>query len=407
MRDFSKSVNYFAIALFILLIPLTIKGADRLTLNDIITEKSGDFLDIILVIQGKNIEYNYQDIEDRDSFIIELEDTDSSYLFSKDSSSAFIKNIIQNNKKNNLQIEIKFLSELNFKKVEIKNKGGNKKILQFRFKIEQIIDGNLNAENIDDIISLILEEDTKENSIIDSFIKKEAKKNNLKKPRQKKVIIIDAGHGGKDPGAIGYDGVYEKKITLNFAKYLAKELKKKKNLQVHLTRDRDIFLSLGQRNQIARKYNADLFISLHADSAGNKNARGLSIYTLSNKASDKEAAKLARKENKADIIAGVDLTGYNNEVKSLLIDLSQEHGKAESKNFAKILVKNLTGKIEVRTQALRFAGFAVLKNANMASVLIELGFLTNKKDAKNLQSRNYRKKFVDALSKSIDEYFKI
>ena len=220
------------------------------------------------------------------------------------------------------------------------------------------------------------------------------------------VIVIDAGHGGKDPGTIGYKKTKEKNIVLLYAKDLAKKLQSKKKYKVYLTRKKDKFLPLRSRNQIARKYNADLFISLHADAARNKKARGLSIYRLSKKSSDKEAALLARKENRADIIAGVDLSEIEKDVSNTLIDLSMRDAKNKSIIFAKLLHKNLKNKVRVRKRALHYAGFVVLKNSNMASILLEIGYLSNKDDTKNLRKKSYRNKLTDGIVIAIDEYFK-
>lgn len=222
---------------------------------------------------------------------------------------------------------------------------------------------------------------------------------------KKRVIIIDAGHGGKDSGTVGHGRVKEKDIVLLYAKELAQKLKQKKKYQVYLTRDRDIFLSLRMRNRIARKFNADLFISVHADAAPNKKARGLSIYTLSEKASNKEAALLAKKENKADVIAGVDLRDMEKDVSDTLIDLSMREAKNKSRIFAGILNKRLKTKVRVRENALHSAGFVVLKNSNMASVLLEIGFLSNKYDTRNLRKKSYRRDLISGVIASIDEYF--
>jgi len=226
-------------------------------------------------------------------------------------------------------------------------------------------------------------------------------KNKIKKP----VIVIDAGHGGKDSGTLGRGRVKEKDIVLLYAKDLVVRLKKKKKYKVYLTRNRDVFLPLRGRIRVARKFNADLFISVHADAAQNKNARGLSIYTLSEKASGKEAALLARKENKEDIVAGIDLSNLEKDVSDTLIDLSLREAKNKSRVFAGMLYKNLKSKVRVRKNALHSAGFVVLKNPNMASVLLEIGYLSNKYDTKNLRKRSYRKKLVLGISESIDRYF--
>ncbi|WES30581.1 N-acetylmuramoyl-L-alanine amidase [Varunaivibrio sulfuroxidans] len=228
------------------------------------------------------------------------------------------------------------------------------------------------------------------------------------KPRtpRKMVIAIDAGHGGVDPGTIGADGQFEKNITLKMARELRDVLRKTGRYKVVLTRNKDIFLRLRQRVAVARAAGADLFISIHADSTRNRKVRGLSVYTLSERASDKEAASLAEKENKADLIAGIDLTGESPDVTNILIDLAQRESMNQSAQFATQLVKELRKSTKLLRKTHRFAGFAVLKAPDMPSVLIELGFLSNPQDEKALQSRRYRAMLAHAILRGIDTHFK-
>lgn len=149
------------------------------------------------------------------------------------------------------------------------------------------------------------------------------------------------GHGGVDPGAIGVSGVYEKNITLAMARELKEHLEDKYGYKVYMTRNRDIFIPLRDRVKIARRYEADLFLSIHADSAANKRASGLSVYTLSEKASDKEAAALAEKENKADIVAGLNFAEHSKEVSDILLNLAQRETLNRSSEFATFMVKEM------------------------------------------------------------------
>ncbi|MBV16039.1 MULTISPECIES: N-acetylmuramoyl-L-alanine amidase [Thalassospira] len=221
----------------------------------------------------------------------------------------------------------------------------------------------------------------------------------------KPLIAIDAGHGGVDPGAIGVDGVYEKNLTLAAARQLADTLTASGRYRVLLTRDKDVFLKLRQRVEIARKNGADLFISLHADSIANPKHRGASVYTLSENASDKEAAALASKENKADVIAGLDLSDENTLVQSILIDLAQRETMNLSATLAANMVSQLAKSIELQRRTHRFAGFAVLKAPDIPSALFEMGYLSNAQDAKLLQSPAHRKKVAEAVMRAIDIYF--
>ncbi len=221
----------------------------------------------------------------------------------------------------------------------------------------------------------------------------------------KKLIAIDAGHGGVDPGATGISGVREKALMLNQARELKRRLEATGRFRVVLTRNRDVFIRLRKRIAIARRAGADLFISLHADSIANPKVRGGSIYTLSERASDKEAAALAAKENKADMIAGVDLAVQNREVANILIHLAQRNSKNESAKFAKILTKELRAEMKLLGRTHRFAGFAVLKAPDIPSVLVELGYLSNPVDERNLRRAKHRAKVAQAIVRALKGYF--
>lgn len=221
----------------------------------------------------------------------------------------------------------------------------------------------------------------------------------------KRVIVIDAGHGGVDPGTHGQSGVREKDVVLAFALEFARQLRASDRYEVHLTRDSDRFIPLRERVNIARRAEADLFISVHADAIDRRNVRGLSIYTLSETASDREAAALAAKENRSDVIAGVDLQGESNEVTDILIDLAQRETKNFSVRFARTVVHNANGVTPLLERTHRFAGFRVLKAPDIPSVLVELGFLTNRSDEGNLTSAQWRRRVAGTLVKSVDTYF--
>lgn len=223
--------------------------------------------------------------------------------------------------------------------------------------------------------------------------------------RSKPIIVLDAGHGGVDPGALG-SRAREKTVTLTFTRELAKQLRATGKYQVYLTRNRDIYIPLRQRVNIARKHDADLFISIHADAIKRKSVRGMSIYTLSETASDKEAAALARKENQSDIIAGIDFAEQPKEVADILIDLAQRETKNLSVKFANLVVANAKGKTRLLDRTHRFAGFRVLKAPDVPSVLIELGFLTNRSDEKQLLNSSWRRNVAKAVTHSIDAFFK-
>ncbi len=224
---------------------------------------------------------------------------------------------------------------------------------------------------------------------------------------EKPLVVVDPGHGGVDPGAIGVGGIYEKDITLAMARELKRQLESSGRYRVQLTRDKDVFIRLRDRVAIAREADADLFLSLHADIIANNSLRGLSIYTLSDKASDREAEMLAAKENRADALAGLDLSAENDLVASILIDLAQRDTMNHSKRFAKLTLDNVGRDVKlISSKPHRQAGFAVLTAPDMPSALVEMGYLSNPQDASLLNTSTHREKLGRALVRSIDAYFK-
>ncbi len=230
--------------------------------------------------------------------------------------------------------------------------------------------------------------------------------NNASVVKRKKIVVLDAGHGGKDPGAIGRSfKTYEKNITLQMVKEL-KGMLEKKGYKVYLTRSTDIFIPLRKRVAIARSYHADLFISVHADSTVNRKAQGFSIYTLSETASDKEAEALAERENKADIIDGMDFSDNSPEINDVLISLSQNDSRNKSSKFASYVVNEVRRNVKMVSNAHKFAGFAVLKAPDVPSVLLELGYLSNYSEEKKLRQPAYRRKLANYITNAIDRYFR-
>jgi N-acetylmuramoyl-L-alanine amidase len=225
------------------------------------------------------------------------------------------------------------------------------------------------------------------------------------KPRPRKwIVFIDAGHGGKDPGALGKAGTAEKNITLAAARELASQLRATGKITPILARDDDRFLRLRQRIRLARQNQADLFISLHADSAPRSSARGISVFSLSDKASDKEAAALARQENSADLIGGPDLSDEDPEAAGALVRMFQRESMNQSARFAAAILKQIRDLPGGDKRGHRFAGFAVLKAPDMPSVLVEMGFLSNRQDEANLNMKSYRQDLSKRLTKAILVY---
>lgn len=221
------------------------------------------------------------------------------------------------------------------------------------------------------------------------------------KPR----IVIDPGHGGMDPGAVGVGKVLEKDIVLAFSQALRTALEQSGRYEVSLTREDDRFLSLRTRRDLARERKGDLFIAIHADILRGPSVRGATLYTVSDKASDAEADALAKKENNSDVIAGVSLGAENADVSDILIDLTLRETKGRSLNFAHAAVKHLRTSTLLTSHPLRSAGFAVLKAPDVPSVLLELGYLSNPDDVALLQSPDWQKATAASLAGAVDEYF--
>lgn len=220
------------------------------------------------------------------------------------------------------------------------------------------------------------------------------------------VVVIDPGHGGVDNGTQA-GGENEKSIVLGFGLALRDRLDKLGKYRVVMTRADDTFIALDDRVKMARKEGAALFVSIHADALpkGEGDAQGATVYTLSDKASDAEAQRLADLENKADAIGGVNLTEEPTDVADILIDLAQRETRTFSGRFARLVVGEMKVTTRMHKHPLKSAGFRVLKAPDVPSVLIELGYVSNKDDLQSLMSENWRSKTVGAVAKSIDSYF--
>jgi N-acetylmuramoyl-L-alanine amidase len=221
------------------------------------------------------------------------------------------------------------------------------------------------------------------------------------------VVVLDPGHGGTDPGAISVNGLYEKNLVLEMARELETLIERSGRYRVVLTREGDEYIPLRERVAKARKLGGDVFISLHADSLRHAEMRGASIYTLSEKASDQEAAKFAAQENKADILVDTDLSQHDAMVATILIDLAQRDTNNKSIALADVLAEELARVTSLVRRHRRFAGFAVLKSPEVPSVLLELGYLSNPDDARNLAEPDYRAKLGQAIVRSLDRYFTV
>jgi N-acetylmuramoyl-L-alanine amidase len=221
------------------------------------------------------------------------------------------------------------------------------------------------------------------------------------------LIVIDPGHGGIDNGTRAATGEMEKTIVLEFCLMLRDKLEKVGKYRVVMTRTEDNFVPLGDRVALARAREASLFVSIHADALarGEGDAQGATVYTLSERPSDARAARLAETENRADVIAGLDLSSEPKDVAGILIDLARRETKTFSVQFAQALVSSMKASTRLHQNPLKSASFVVLKAPDVPSVLVELGFVSNKMDLKSLTSLEWRERTADAIAQAVDAYF--
>ena len=221
------------------------------------------------------------------------------------------------------------------------------------------------------------------------------------------LIVLDPGHGGIDNGTQAPSGENEKALVLGFALSLRDKIEQLGKYRVAMTRTDDVFVPLAERVRLARQRQASLFISIHADALGrgDGDAQGATVYTLSETASDAEAHRLAEAENKADVIAGVDLSTEPGDVADILIDLAQRETKAFSNHFARNLVGEIKAVSRMHKNPLKSAGFRVLRAADVPSVLLELGYVSNRQDLKQLTSEVWRSRTADAVVTAVEAYF--
>ncbi|GMO62223.1 MAG: hypothetical protein Ta2D_08560 [Rickettsiales bacterium] len=412
--------NFLLFFIFIDTIYANIVSDIRLSTNNNTTQR-------IVIDNNSKIEYNAFLLKNPNRLVIDLSQTDSNSIKAPSFASNQIIYTIRVGKFSNNDSRIVF--DLNINPVELKHfylapSDDNKKhriVLDLKFKQQEQQDliGEVSDDKRDLIGEIIDRIDdtpkqktaTKEKPATKEVV--ENKKTIIKQPKtipnnKKPVIVIDAGHGGKDPGASGSMGTKEKILTLIYAKALKKTLDETGLYTTYLTRSTDVYVELMDRVGFARKHRGDLFISIHADSTTNKTARGLSIYTLSQTASDTRTAKLAQKENKADIIGGANLYGNYQDTINILVDLSRIRAMNNSKKFAGYLEQELKNKsVKSLSKNMRkFANFAVLTGADTPSILLEIGFISNREEERLIRNSIYRDKIITSLENAIKRYFK-
>jgi N-acetylmuramoyl-L-alanine amidase len=237
--------------------------------------------------------------------------------------------------------------------------------------------------------------------------RKQAREPEPKSGDPRPLVVLDPGHGGIDNGTKAASGETEKALVLEFALLLRHKIEKTGKYRVVMTRTDDTFVALAERVNFARTHHASLFVSIHADALARRegDAQGATIYTLSEDASDAAAARLAENENRADVIAGLDLSSEPNDVADILIDLARRETKTFSVQFARTLITELRSAARLHKDPLKSAGFRVLRAADIPSVLVELGYVSNRGDLKSLTSEAWRGRTADAIMQAVDTYF--
>lgn len=225
------------------------------------------------------------------------------------------------------------------------------------------------------------------------------------KTKRRPVIVIDPGHGGIDKGAISPWGLHEKQVVMSVSRLLKGYLLRSGRFDVSLTRYADKYVPLRDRFEFARKRRAALFISIHADAHPLSRMRGLSVHTLSVKASDRLSARLAERENRSDAIAGIKFRGASKSVSTILMDLVRRETRVGSARLSSLIIRKAHRRVRLLQKPQRSAGFVVLKAPDVPSVLVELGFLTNRNDEKLLRTKRYRKKLAALLARAVSAYF--
>jgi N-acetylmuramoyl-L-alanine amidase len=223
------------------------------------------------------------------------------------------------------------------------------------------------------------------------------------------IVVIDPGHGGEDPGAIGPNRIKEKDVVLAISKELKKQLNAKEGFRAYLTRERDYYVGLRKRTRLARKYNTDLLVSIHADAFNQSQAHGASVFALSNRGATSETARwLAKKENSADLIGGVggvSLEDKDDVLASVLLDLSSTASLKASLSVGGHVLKSMGNVARLHKRSVQQAGFVVLKSPDIPSILVETGFISNPAESKRLKSSKYQRKIASAINKGLTRYF--
>jgi len=387
---FLKKISKIIFLFFVIWNPFILYSEDEVTVSKLRISLIQGGLRVI-IDADQSPAYEVFSLKNPNRLVVDLAKTNFSEDFSFPATKGFIKGIRFGSFNNDVS---RIVFDLNSSVKKIKSRvrkpsSGSKRTL------------NIDIENYINIRTLNEKNKKLEKKQIKNFKKKYSRNKKL-------TIVIDPGHGGKDPGTSYQSLISEKEIVLTFSSILKKKLEKA-GYRVYLTRSADNFIKLKERVKFAKRKGADLFISVHADASKYSSTRGFSVYTLSKKGLDREAEKVAKLENSLSVFSkkglkGINLRAARNIKDQYYIDLAFDRAKNSSTEFADILVNKVEERSELLTRPHRYAGFAVLKSPNYPSVLVELGFITNDKDRNNFGNRNWQSsvatKFVEAINQN-------
>mgnify|MGYP001429460267 CR=1 FL=1 len=387
---FLKKISKIIFLFFVIWNPFILYSEDEVTVSKLRISLIQGGLRVI-IDADQSPAYEVFSLKNPNRLVVDLAKTNFSEDFSFPTTKGFIKGIRFGSFNNDVS---RIVFDLNSSVKKIKSRvrkpsSGSKRTL------------NIDIENYINIRTLNEKNKKLEKKQIKNFKKKYSRNKKL-------TIVIDPGHGGKDPGTSYQSLISEKEIVLTFSSILKKKLEKA-GYRVYLTRSADNFIKLKERVKFAKRKGADLFISVHADASKYSSTRGFSVYTLSKKGLDREAEKVAKLENSLSVFSkkglkGINLRDARNIKDQYYIDLAFDRAKNSSTEFADILVNKVEERSELLTRPHRYAGFAVLKSPNYPSVLVELGFITNDKDRNNFGNRNWQSsvatKFVEAINQN-------
>ena len=406
----TKHLNLQKIIIFLIIMSSTYNISWATYVTGILLNKNA----INLAITDK-IKYKTFTLQNPDRLVIDLNNTE--WKVTNIKTSKIIPRIRHNMRdKNTLRIVLDSMQPIKISKHQLRTTQG-KQLLQINFDI-----GSSNVtNNIYDVSPFDVLEQGKvklaQNKNTNKIPKKNPEKKQIPKqettqrhqttvkPITKKVIVLDAGHGGKDSGTVGINlNTKEKNLTLDYMKAIRRKLEATGKFKVEVTRETDIFIPLQQRLNKARKVGADLFVSIHADANHNRKAKGLSIYTLSDRASNQRAERMASGKNLKLYGQNIKIDSLN--TRHLLVDMTRNYTGNIAKDFSHLVIKNMPKDVKLLKQQELSAGFWVLKGIDMPAVLIELGFLSNPEEERKLLSANYKNKIVDTIVRSINDLFK-